>query len=71
MTPKVDLLSLLPEEIESYLATLGEPRYRAKQIFDWCRRGTPIEAMSNLPATLRATLAETCEWRLPTVAVKQ
>ena len=71
MTEKIDLLSLLPEEIGTYLASLGEPRYRAKQIFDWCRRGTPIGAMSNLPASLRERLAETCEWRLPTVAVKQ
>lgn len=71
MTEKIDFLSLLPEEIGTYLASLGEPRYRAKQIFDWCRRGTPIGAMSNLPATLRKKLAETCEWRLPTVAVKQ
>ena len=70
MTEKIDLLSLLPEEIETYLASLGQPRYRAKQIFDWCRRGTPIEAMSNLPAALRETLAERCEWRLPTVEVR-
>ena len=71
MTTKIDLLSLLPEEIETYLASLGEPRYRAKQIFDWCRRGTPIPEMSNLPAALRKRLDETCEWRLPTVEVKQ
>ena len=71
MTTKIDLLALLPEEIETYLASLGEPRYRAKQIFDWCRRGTPIPEMSNLPAALRKRLDETCEWRLPTVEVKQ
>lgn len=67
----IDLLSCLPEEIADVLATLHEPRYRAKQIFDWCRRGTPIGEMTNLPAALREKLREICEWRLPTVEVKQ
>lgn len=68
---KIDLLSLLPEEIETYLVSLGQPRYRAKQIFGWCRRGTPIAEMSNLPVALRESLGKACEWRLPTVKVKQ
>lgn len=67
----IDLLSCLPEEIADVLSTLHEPRYRAKQIFDWCRRGTPIGEMTNLPAALREKLREICEWRLPTVEVKQ
>ena len=67
----IDLLSLLPEELETLLSDAGQPRYRAKQIFDWCRRGTPIPEMSNLPAALRAYLSDHCEWRLPTVEVKQ
>ncbi|MDD6981303.1 MAG: 23S rRNA (adenine(2503)-C(2))-methyltransferase RlmN [Clostridia bacterium] len=67
----IDLLSLLPEEIETLLAEAGEPRYRAKQIFDWCRRGVPFSEMSNLPVSLREYLTERCEWRLPTVEEKQ
>lgn len=67
----IDLLSCLPEEIADVLSTLHEPHYRAKQIFDWCRRGTPIGEMTNLPAVLREKLREICEWRLPTVEVKQ
>ena len=34
-----DILSMLPQEIEGELAALGEPKYRAKQIFDWLSRG--------------------------------
>lgn len=67
----IDLLSLLPEELETLLSDAGQPRYRAKQIFDWCRRGTPIPEMSNLPAALREYLSVHCEWRLPTVEVRQ
>ena len=30
---KADLLSLLPEELEALIVDLGEPKYRAKQLF--------------------------------------
>ena len=71
MTQKPDLLSMLPEEIEEYLKTLGEPRFRAKQIFKWLHSGTPFSEMSNLPAALRKRLSEETEYRLPTVERKQ
>ena len=71
MTQKPDLLSMLPEEIEEYLKTLGEPRFRAGQIFKWLHSGTSYADMSNLPATLRKRLSEETEYRLPTVERKQ
>jgi len=43
--------------LESTLAALGEPSYRARQVWEWAARGTPgYEAMSNVPARLRAAL---------------
>ena len=30
---KADLLSLYPEELEALVVSLGEPKYRAKQLF--------------------------------------
>lgn len=52
------LLDLSLEEIEDALAEWGEPRFRAKQIAGWvCQHGvTDFEAMTNLPAPLRARL---------------
>ncbi|MBQ7488371.1 MAG: 23S rRNA (adenine(2503)-C(2))-methyltransferase RlmN, partial [Clostridia bacterium] len=55
---KVDLLSLDIGELESVLQGLGEPRFRAKQLFSWMHKGVVPAEMRNLPATLRAKLAE-------------
>ena len=52
---------MLPEELEEYMASLGEPRFRAKQVFAWLSKGVEdFAAMRNLPQTLRAKLEETC-----------
>ena len=41
------------------LAELGQPRFRARQVWEWTARGAEgYEAMTNLPAALRAQLAE-------------
>ena len=53
-----DIRSLLPEELETALTTLGEPKYRAKQVFRWLNRGAgSFEEMSDLPGALREKLA--------------
>ena len=42
------------------LEALGEPAFRARQAWEWTARGAPgYEAMTNLPARLRAELVET------------
>ena len=52
-----DILSMLPQEIEGELAALGEPKYRAKQIFDWLSRGVrDFDEMTNLPKALKEKL---------------
>ena len=57
MTEKKDILSLLPEELEAELSALGEPRFRAAQIFQWLGRGVrSFEGMTNLSQDLRAKL---------------
>ena len=32
---KIDILSLLPEELEQLILEMGEKKFRAKQIFSW------------------------------------
>ena len=45
--------------LETTLADLGQPAFRAKQVWEWTARGAAgYEAMTNLPAALRAELAE-------------
>ncbi len=45
--------------LDQTLAAAGEPRFRAKQVWEWLSRGAQsYEQMSNLPAGLRQSLAE-------------
>lgn len=67
-----DILSLLPQELEAELAALGEPKYRAGQLFDWFGRGVrDFDEMTNLSKPLREKLkANYSLWR-PKVLSKQ
>ena len=54
-----DIKAMLPEEIAAALAEMGQPKYRAKQIFQWLARGvTSFDEMTNLSKDLRAALSE-------------
>ena len=68
----IDIKSMTPEEIAAYLKELGQPAFRAKQVFRWLHRGvSSFEEMSDLPKALRQKLAESCQLTPPTVARKQ
>lgn len=68
---KLDLMSLTPEELKEYCLSIGEPAYRAGQIFSFLSKGVSPAEMSSLPKKLREKLADETEYRLPTVARKQ
>jgi 23S rRNA (adenine2503-C2)-methyltransferase len=55
----VSLFDLSLEQLADHLSGWGEPGYRARQVHDgvW-KRGSTYEEMTDLPATLRARLAE-------------
>lgn len=59
---KIDIASLYPEELKGMLADMGQPHFRAEQIFLWLHRFAVnnFEEMTNMPKTLRAELAELC-----------
>src|SRR5215831_9162327 len=65
----LNLLDLLPSELESLAESLSAPRYRGRQIASWiyARGATHIAAMSDLPKELRQRLAEQAEVALPEV----
>ncbi|MDP9371864.1 MAG: 23S rRNA (adenine(2503)-C2)-methyltransferase, partial [Chloroflexota bacterium] len=56
----LSLYDLTLAELEGFLAERGLPKYRAKQIFGWAygQLVDGYDAMTNLPAALRARLAE-------------
>ena len=56
----MDLKSLSYEELQNEIATLGEPKFRAGQIFDWThnKQVDSIEKMSNLSKAFREKLQD-------------
>ncbi len=66
-----DILSMTPEEMTAFCVSLGIPKFRGKQILSWLYKGVPFHEMSNLPLSLRESLHNTCEFRIPTVEDKQ
>ncbi len=69
---KENIVSLLPTELEQELTSLGEPRYRAGQVFRSLGRGVrDFDAMKDLPLSLREKLRERYEIYAPKVLNKQ
>lgn len=55
-----DIQSMTLSELTEYIESLGEPRYRAKQIYGWLCKGADYDGMKNLPASLTQKLKESC-----------
>ena len=69
---KQDIKSMTLAELQDAFAALGEPKFRAKQVFTWLHRGAvSFEAMTNLSKPLRETLDSLYFINKPTVARKQ
>ena len=60
MTDKPDIRSRSLTELETLLASWSEPRFRAKQVYEWLwvKGATDWEAMSNVPKALKTRIAE-------------
>lgn len=64
--------SMTLPEIEDDFADFGEPKYRAKQVYEWLGRGVrDFGKMSNLPKALREKLQENYRLYEPKVLSKQ
>ncbi len=70
ITEKKDLLSLLPHELEALMNELGEPKYRAKQLFCGMQKGISPENMTNIGKRVCQKLFEVSYFYLPTVRRK-
>ncbi|MBR2972448.1 MAG: 23S rRNA (adenine(2503)-C(2))-methyltransferase RlmN [Clostridia bacterium] len=70
MTEKHDLYSMTDTELEEYFISLGEPKFRAKQVFPRLAEGTPLSEMTNLPKKLRERLESETLDTLPRVEAK-
>ena len=66
------LKSMTLPEITQVLKDLGQPGFRAKQVFSWLHKGVrTYDEMTNLPQALRKALAETYPILPPQVVRKQ
>ena len=64
---KPDVLSMTRDELREYIVSLGEPRFRADQLYGWMQKGAPLDEMRNLPLAFRSLIAGECEYRLPAI----
>ena len=68
----MNLKSLTQQELADILKELGQPGFRAKQIFTWLHKGVrSYDEMTNLPKNLRDVLAEKYPINAPRVVRKQ
>lgn len=68
---RVDLLSMTPSELSEYFVSIGEPAFRAKQVFSaYHKRGETLAEMTTLPRSLREKLCESVQEKMPTVSKK-
>ena len=54
-----DIKSMTLAELTQEMAAMGEPAFRAGQVYQWMHRGArSFDEMTNLPKTLREQLAQ-------------
>jgi len=71
MVKKPDVGSMSIAELQEFFATIGEPKFRAKQLFTAYAAGKQLEEITNFSNQLRQKLKDTVEYRLPVVEQKQ
>lgn len=70
VSERFDLLSANRAELRAFMTALGLPAFRADQLHKWINTATPLDEMSNLPLSLRSTLAERATLDYPKIAEK-
>ena len=54
----IDLKSMFPEELEEFIISLGEPKFRANQVYSWIYKGVrSFDEMRNIPQSLKDKLS--------------
>ena len=67
---KTDLLSLELHELEAFMTDLGEPRYRAKQLFSAMHKGLSLDEITNISKATKETLSSCAFYTFPTIERK-
>jgi len=67
---KYELLSLTPDELVGLMGELGEPKFRAKQLFEQMHRGLSPDDMSNIGKVTCEKIYSVASFHLPAVRRK-
>lgn len=72
-TKKKCLTDLTLPELTDYIKSIGQPAFRAKQIFKWIhqKQATDFSAMTDQPKALLAQFAQNCTLAVPTIRRRQ
>lgn len=72
MSVKENIKSMLPEELKTAFAEMGQPAFRAEQVFKWLHSGVlSFDEMTNLSKELRKSLDERYYITVPKILKKQ
>ena len=63
-------MSMTVDELKGFVKSIGEPEYRAAQLFTWMSRGAAIDEMTNLSKKFRDALKSEADYRLPAIERK-
>ena len=69
----VDIKSLTYDELEEFIISLGEPKFRAKQLYEWMHvhLSRNYDDMKNIPLSLKDKLMKECEYTSLSIARMQ
>ena len=70
MTSKIDLYSMNDTELADFFVSIGEPKFRAKQLFPKLSEGVGIDGVTTLSKPLREKLKEMTLDTLPKIELK-
>ena len=67
------LTDLTLPKLTDYIKSIGQPAFRAKQIFKWIhqKQATDFSAMTDQPKALLAQFAQNCTLAVPTIRRRQ
>ncbi|HUR31271.1 MAG TPA: hypothetical protein VMZ69_07545, partial [Saprospiraceae bacterium] len=73
MANKTDIRSRSLNDIQHALVELGQPAYRAKQVYDWMWKlgAKSFDDMTNVPASIRSALNDKFTFQSISVDVRQ
>ena len=70
ITKKIDLLSLDKDELTEFFIKIGEPKYRAAQLFTQMHKGLLLDEITNISKATKAKITELAYYTFPNIEQK-